>query len=92
MTGSTVFETAGIVTLIDSRNLTIQDATAGIVARISAEDPAIKLGDQIWVKGTPGSFKGLQQINVSDYAVKSSDNALPEAQKVSLADLSRYGR
>jgi DNA/RNA endonuclease YhcR with UshA esterase domain/histidinol phosphatase-like PHP family hydrolase len=87
VTGTTVFETSGIVTFIDSRNLTIQDATAGIVARISAEDPAIKLGDQIWVKGTPGAFNGLQQINVSDYAVKSSDNALPEAQKVSLSDL-----
>lgn len=87
MTGSTVFETSGIVTFIDSRNLTIQDATAGIVARISAVDPEIKLGDLIWVKGTPGTYKGLQQINVSDYAVKSSDNALPEAQKVSLADL-----
>ncbi len=87
ITDTTVFETSGIVTFIDSRNLTIQDATAGIVARISAADPEIKLGDELWVKGTAATYKGLQQIMVSEYEVKSSDNALPEAQKVSLADL-----
>ncbi|HHT25543.1 MAG TPA: hypothetical protein GXZ76_08555, partial [Clostridiaceae bacterium] len=87
ITGETVFETSGIVTFIDKQNLTIQDAPAGIVARISAVDPTIKLGDKIWVKGKPATYKGLQQITVSEYAVKSSGHGLPEAQKVSLAAL-----
>ncbi len=87
VTGLTVFETAGIVTFIDKQNLTLQDATAGIVARISKVDPAIKIGDKLWVKGKPGEYEGLQQVSVDEYAVQSSDNALPAAQKVSLADL-----
>lgn len=84
---SGIFTTSGIVTFIDSRSLTIQDATAGIVARISKADSSIKLGDKLWVKGTLATFAGLQQITVSEYAVRSSGHALPEAQKVSLADL-----
>ena len=51
VTGSTVFETSGIVTMVDGKSITTQDETAGIVARISAVNPKSSRVTGSWLKG-----------------------------------------
>ncbi|NLZ55487.1 MAG: CehA/McbA family metallohydrolase [Clostridiaceae bacterium] len=83
-TGS--YTTSGIVTMVDGKSITIQDATAGIVLRLRDYDDSISLGDLIEATGSNGDYKGLLQLNETSYSVKSSDNPLPAAQEIALND------
>lgn len=82
--------TAGFVTFVDGRNITIQDDTAGIVVRLNKTNNSIKLGDKLQATGSLAAFKGLLQLNESSYEIVSSGNDLPPAQEVSLADLENF--
>ena len=78
----------GIVTFVEGRNITIQDETAGIVARIPVADASILLGMELTVKGKRATFNGLEQINVeTGNYYKGEVKAQPEPKEMTMEDL-----
>ena len=89
----TKFTVKGVVTLVDGRNVYLQDATGGICLYLTAADDNIKLGDTIVGTGTRGEFKGMRQLADGTY-VKSSGltlNAKPTTiNDIKNADIGTY--
>lgn len=79
-----------VVTEVSDDAVRVQDATAGIL--ISRRDDFasdVTLGDLVRVSGTVSEFAGQLQIDSDDlasYAIVSSDNDLPDAQTITLAE------
>ena len=88
----------GIVTFIDSRNIYVQDATAGIVLYLNSNTvPAdLAIGDEVRGYGRKTVYNGLAEltdINGSSeaaFVIISSDNELPLATKTIAEILSDY--
>lgn len=88
----------GIVTFIDSRNIYVQDATAGIVLYLNSNTaPAnLAIGDEVRAYGKKTAYNGLAEltgINGSSeaaFVIISSDNELPLATKTIAEILSDY--
>lgn len=57
----TEFTVKGVVTLVDGRNLYLQDKTGGICLRLKS-NPTAKLGDTVIGTGTRADFNGLPQL------------------------------
>ena len=58
----TEFTVKGVVTLVDGKNLYLQDETGGICLRLKS-NPTAKLGDTVIGTGKRGTFNGLPQLN-----------------------------
>ena len=58
----TEFTVKGVVTLVDGKNLYLQDETGGICLRLGG-NPTAKLGDTVIGTGKLGTFNGLPQLN-----------------------------
>ena len=57
------FTVKGVVTLLDAKNVFVQDATGGICLRLSAAPTDLALGDTVIGTGTKSVYKGLPQLN-----------------------------
>ena len=83
----------GVVTLLDGKNVCLQDSTGGICARMSNNFDDIALGDTIIGTGKRATFNGLPQLDGSTY-VKSSGLTLTPAVKtigeLTTADIGTY--
>lgn len=79
--------TAGSVTFVDGKSITIQDNTAGIVVRLKDFDENIEVGDYLKATGKIGNFKGLTQLNESSYEVEKGKGASIEPEPVSIKEL-----
>lgn len=79
----------GVVTLIDGRNVYIQDATAGIDLYLNANTvpDALAQGDMVLAYGKKTEFHGLVELtgidgsNAEEFSILSSGNQLPLAVK-----------
>lgn len=79
----------GIVTLIDSRNIYIQDATGGIDLYLNSNTvpSGLALGDMVQAYGKKTTYNGLIELtgingnNAGEFSILSSGNTLPLAVK-----------
>ncbi|MAL17920.1 MAG: hypothetical protein CL667_09415 [Balneola sp.] len=92
----TTLKTKGVVTRVLGNNISIQDGNSGLhvfAPSASAIDTAIingdiVAGDSLIVTGQLTEFNSLLEFdNVTDFSVPSRNNALPEPQEITLADL-----
>ncbi|MDD4290757.1 MAG: hypothetical protein PHX51_00715 [Clostridia bacterium] len=75
----------GIVTMIDGRNVVIEDETAGITLRMDSNSvpEALAIGDMVKAVGTLGEYNGLLQLAGVDgtlseeFKILSTNNELP---------------
>ena len=83
----------GVVTLIDGKNVYLQDGTGGICVRMSDNFDDIALGDTVIGTGKRATFNGLPQLDGSTY-VKSSGLTLTSTVKtigeLTAADICTY--
>ena len=83
----------GVVTLLDGRNVYLQDSTGGICARMSANFDDIALGDTVIATGKRATYSGLPELDSATY-VKSSGLTLTPALKtigdLTTADICTY--
>ena len=83
----------GVVTLLDGKNVYLQDSTGGICVRMSANFDDIALGDTVIGTGTRATFNGLPQLGSATYE-KSSGLTLTPAVKtigeLTTADICTY--
>ena len=75
-TGS--FTVKGVVTLIDGRNVYVQDATGGIDLYLTAAPTDLALGDTVLGTGTRAAYNGLQELTNGTY---TKDEGLTLAAK-----------
>ena len=77
------FTVQGVVTFIDSRNVYVQDDTAGICIFLNEDASGLALGDKVQATGTRASHKGLPELSGVDqtdetqFTKLSSGNELP---------------
>ncbi|MBO1264057.1 CehA/McbA family metallohydrolase [Proteiniclasticum sp. SCR006] len=81
-----IVTTRGIVTFIDGRNVTIQDATGAINNFLPASDAEIVLGMELTVEGTRKSFNNVEQITVTTYE-KGAVKSMPAPVVVTMEEL-----
>ena len=67
----TSFTVKGVVTLVDGKNIFIQDETGGICAYMATKPTDISLGDTIIATGTRAAYKGLPQLSGATYEKSS---------------------
>ncbi len=61
----------GVVTLLDGKNVYLQDSTGGICARMSENFSDISLGDTVIATGTRKDYNGLPQLDSCTYEKSS---------------------
>lgn len=88
----------GIVTRARGRLVRIQDETGGIAVfqtsgdfRNAVDAGAVREGDRLLVTGNLTEFRGLLEIEPTDYEVIDRGNPLPATQVVTLAELITNG-
>jgi len=89
------FLVEGDVTLVDGKNIYIQDSTGGICAYFANAPTDIELGDTIAVTGTRDEYSGLPELSGASYTKKSdSPKVLTPASKtiagLAQADICTY--
>lgn len=77
----------GVVTLLDGKNVYLQDSTGGICARMSENFSDISLGDTVIATGTRKDYNGLPQLDSCTYE-KSSGMTL-QAKTTTIGALSK---
>ncbi len=82
----TEFKVKGVVTLVDGKNVYLQDDTGAICVRMAAEFSDISLGDTIIGTGKRADYNGLPQLGSAAYE-KSSGLTL-SAKAATIASLS----
>ncbi|MBQ8264017.1 MAG: lamin tail domain-containing protein, partial [Oscillospiraceae bacterium] len=82
----TEFKVKGVVTLVDGKNVYLQDNTGAICVRMAAEFSDISLGDTIIGTGNRADYNGLPQLGSAAYE-KSSGLTL-SAKAATIASLS----
>ena len=60
------FTVKGVVTMVEGKNVYLQDATGGICVYMSAT-PEAKLGDTVIATGTKGAYRGMPQLSAGTY-------------------------
>ena len=63
----TKFTVKGVVTLVDGKNIYVQDATGGIDLYFGAAPTDIALGDTVIASGERATFKGLPELASATY-------------------------
>ncbi len=86
----TPFTVKGVVTLVDSSNIYLQDATGGICVRMSSKPTDIALGDTIIGTGSKTVYNGLPQLGSGTYE-KSSGLTLVAKEVANVSALSNVG-
>ena len=64
---NTEFKVKGVVTLVDGKNIFIQDETGGICLYFGTAPTDIALGDTLIGTGTRAAFKGLPELSGATY-------------------------
>ncbi len=72
---SASFSVKGAVTLLDGKNVYVQDETGGICLRFSAAPNDLSLGDTVLSTGTKSTYNGMPQLACQEYE-KSADLTL----------------
>ena len=88
----------GIVTLIDGRNVYVQDATAGICLYLNSGTvpSGLALGDLVQAYGKRANYNGLYELSyinggsASEFSIISSGNELPLVEKT-IAEINTDG-
>ncbi len=83
------FTVKGVITMVDGRNIYIQDATGGICMFFDAAPEDLKLGDTIIADGVRATYRGLPELSSSTYTKVDKASAqikLQPAEK-KIADL-----
>ncbi len=80
------FTVKGVVTLVDGKNIYVQDATDAMCVYMAAAPSDIVLGDTIVATGKRGAYNGLEQLSGGTYE-KSSGLTLEAKQVAKIADL-----
>ena len=60
------FTVKGVVTMVEGKNVYLQDATGGICVYMSAT-PEAKLGDTVIATGVKGAYRGMPQLSAGTY-------------------------
>ena len=85
---NTVVKVKGIITFKETSgglfNYAIEDGTAGLAIRGSDD---LKIGDEVIVEGPVADYNGLVQVKYTSIKVNSSNNTLPAAKEVKIADI-----
>ena len=63
----TTFKVEGVVTLVDGKNIYIQDGTGGICLYFGEAPTDLSLGDTVVGTGSRTAYKGLPELNVVSY-------------------------
>lgn len=74
------FTVKGVVTMVDGKNIYVQDATGGIDGYFATAPADVALGDTITVTGTRAVFNGLPELTSATYT-KSEGMTLTAADK-----------
>ena len=89
----TEFTVKGVVTLLDGKNVYLQDATGGICVRMSANFTDLALGDTVIGTGAKSVYNGLTQLGSGTYE-KSSGMTLTAKETtigaLTIADIGTY--
>ena len=89
----TEFTVKGVVTLLDGKNVYLQDATGGICVRMSANFTDLALGDTVIGTGAKSVYNGLTQLGSGTYE-KSSGMTLTAKETtigaLTTADIGTY--
>ena len=72
----------GVVTLLDGKNVYLQDSTGGICVRMSSNFDDISLGDTIIGTGKRATFNGLPQLENSTYEKSSGLTLTPTVKTI----------
>lgn len=83
----------GVVTLIDGKNVYLQDETGGICARMSSAFDDIALGDTVIATGKRAEFGGLPELDSASYERSSGLELKPEVKTIgalTAADICTY--
>lgn len=88
----TSFTVKGVVTLVDGKNLYLQDKTGGICLRVNGI-PNVKLGDTVIGTGKRADYNGLPQLSEGTCEVSSGLVLTPKAVTIgslTTADICTY--
>lgn len=83
----------GVVTLIDGKNVYLQDETGGICARMSSAFDDIALGDTVIATGKRAEFGELPELDSASYERSSGLELKPEVKTIgalTAADICTY--
>lgn len=89
----TEFTVKGVVTLLDGRNVYIQDSTGGICLYFNSTPSGISLGDTVIGTGKKAEFKGLPELTNATFQKSSGMTLTPAAKTISeltTADICKY--
>ena len=79
------FTVKGVVTLVDGKNIYIQDETGGICLYFSAAPSGIALGDTVIGTGTRAAYKGLPELSGASF--EKSEGLTLTARETTLGSL-----
>ena len=79
------FTVKGVVTLVDGKNIYVQDATGGICLYFGTAPTDIALGDTVIGTGTRATFKGLPELTGATY--EKSTGLTLEAKETTIGEL-----
>lgn len=92
-TNGTSFTVKGVVTLLDGKNVYIQDSTGGICLYFSSTPSGIDLGDTVIGSGEKTEYNGLPELESATFQ-KSSGMTLSAAEKtidgLTTSDICKY--
>ena len=83
----------GVVTLIDGKNVYLQDSTGGICARMGSNFSDIALGDTVIATGKRTNYNGLPQLDGATYEKSSGLDLKPAVKTIgalTTADICTY--
>ncbi|MGM9600910.1 MAG: CehA/McbA family metallohydrolase [Faecousia sp.] len=90
----TSFTVKGVVTLVDGKNIYVQDATGGICVRMSNTPSDITLGDTIIGTGSKTVYNGLPQLGSGTYekseGLTLSPKTVTDISALTTADICCY--
>ena len=92
-TGTENLTVKGVVTLLDGRNVYLQDATGGICARMGSDFSDIALGDTVIATGKRAVYNGLPQLGSATYEKSSGLTLTPAVRTIgqlTTADICTY--
>ncbi|MBQ6293600.1 MAG: hypothetical protein IJK77_07015 [Lachnospiraceae bacterium] len=79
------FTVKGVVTMVDGKNVFVQDVTGGICLFLPAADSSIKLGDTVTGTGSRATYRGLPEL--SSATVEKSEGLTLTAKSTTIGAL-----
>lgn len=89
----TEFTVKGVVTLLDGRNVYIQDSTGGICLYLNSTPSGISLGETVIGTGNKDTYNGLPELKNATFQKSSGMTLTPAAKtigKLTTADICTY--